>query len=144
MVGSILCCHWLGQVTGEIFFVEQFFQIFGSPITTLLFFCICFARNRCDPNLDKNYLFVGFAFSIDKFCIETKTARLKTKCSGPGNVNAVNRSVQQFPSRSARKHAVAFRLFDRSVKTILHRNMKMHPYKIVLVEELRGRYFKVC
>lgn len=48
-------------------------------------------------------------------------------------------SVEQSPQRSARKHAAALQLSDRSVRRILHNEFKMDPYKIVITRELSER-----
>lgn len=47
--------------------------------------------------------------------------------TGIEHVAAMKSSVQQSPHRSNRKHAVALRLMDRSVKRILHPVVKIHP-----------------
>jgi len=57
-------------------------------------------------------------------------------------VAAVKASVDQFPQRSARKHAAALQL------RILHYELKMHPYKIVVTQQLIEKdwetYSTVC
>lgn len=57
----------------------------------------------------------------------------------PENINAVRQSVVQSPQRSARKHAAALRMSDRSVRRILHMDLYFHPYKMVVVQELSQR-----
>ena len=52
------------------------------------------------------------------------------------NIEAVRQSVLQSPTRSSRKHASALRLSDRSVRRILHTDLKFHPYKIMVVQKL--------
>jgi hypothetical protein len=54
-------------------------------------------------------------------------------------VTAVRASIEQSPRRSARKHADALRLSDLSVRRILHRDLRMHPYKIVIAQKLSER-----
>lgn len=54
----------------------------------------------------------------------------------------VRASIEQSPRRSSRKHAAALRLSDRSVRRILHRDLKLHPYKIVITQELSERDFE--
>ena len=49
---------------------------------------------------------------------------------------AIKASVQQPPQRSARKHAAALRISATSVRRILHKELQMHPYKIMLAQEL--------
>lgn len=57
----------------------------------------------------------------------------------PENINAVRQSVLQSPQRSARKHAAALLMSDRSVRRILHMDLHFHPYKMVVVQELSRR-----
>ena len=54
----------------------------------------------------------------------------------------VNASIQQSPRRSALKHAAALGLSDRSVKLILHTHLHMHPYKMMITQELSERDFE--
>ena len=50
----------------------------------------------------------------------------------PENVDAVRQSFLRSPRRSARKHAAALGISDRSVRRILHSDLKFHPYKCVV------------
>lgn len=54
----------------------------------------------------------------------------------PENIERVRRSILESPKRSARKHAAALALPDRTLRRILHEDLKFHPYKMVLVQEL--------
>ena len=54
----------------------------------------------------------------------------------PENIEAVRRFVLQSPRRSARKHASALGISNRSVRRILHQDLHFHPYKMVVVQEL--------
>ena len=54
----------------------------------------------------------------------------------------VRASIQKSPRRSARKYAAAVRLSDRSVRRILHRDLRMLPYKIAIAQKLKGGYFE--
>jgi hypothetical protein len=76
---------------------------------------------------------------------ETGSA-LKQKLSGRArsartseNTAAVRQAVTPSPRLSAVKHALALGFFDRSVRRILHTDLKLHPYKIMVVQELRER-----
>jgi len=57
----------------------------------------------------------------------------------PENVEAVRASIQQLPKRSARKHAMAMELSNRNLRRILHADLKLHPYKMMLAQELSER-----
>ena len=52
------------------------------------------------------------------------------------SVELVRASIQHSPRRSARKHAAALSMSDRSVRRILHDDLNMHPYKTMIVQEL--------
>ena len=54
----------------------------------------------------------------------------------PENIEAVRQSILQSPSRSARKHASALGISNRSVHRILHQDLHFHPYKMAVVQEL--------
>jgi len=54
----------------------------------------------------------------------------------PENIEAVRRFVLQSPRRSARKHASALGISNRSVRRILQKDLHFHPYKMVVVQEL--------
>lgn len=51
-------------------------------------------------------------------------------------------SIQQSPRRSALKDVAALRLSDRSVRRILHRGLHLHPYKMMMTQELSERDFE--
>jgi len=54
----------------------------------------------------------------------------------PANVERVRASIEQSPRRSARNHAAALRISDRTVRQILHADLRMHPYKMMVAQEL--------
>ena len=62
--------------------------------------------------------------------------------TGLDNVAAVRAAIERSPRRSARKHAIALQLSERSVRRILHRDLKMHPYKMVIAQEMSDRDFE--
>ena len=45
-------------------------------------------------------------------------------------------AVLRSPKRSARRQALALQMSDRSVRRILHKDLKFHPYKIMIVQKL--------
>lgn len=55
----------------------------------------------------------------------------------PENVERVRQAFLRSPTRSARKHAAALRLSDRSVRRILHMDLRFHPYKLAIVQQLQ-------
>jgi hypothetical protein len=57
----------------------------------------------------------------------------------PYNIARVLASVSSSPRRSARKHAQALGMSDRSVRRILHGDLSLHPYKLQTVHSLSGQ-----
>lgn len=55
----------------------------------------------------------------------------------PENIQRVRLAVQRSPSRSAVRHAAALRISDRTVRRILHKDLKFHPYKIQVAQQLK-------
>jgi transposase len=55
----------------------------------------------------------------------------------PENIEAVRASIGRSPQRSARKHASALNLNRTTIRRILHSDLKFHPYKIQVVQELK-------
>ena len=45
--------------------------------------------------------------------------------------------MQRSPSKSAVRHAAALRISDRTVLPILHKDLKFHPYKIQVAQQLK-------
>lgn len=125
------------------FVVEQFIRSGDSVIATQRAF-----RNQFDVG---RHGAVPDGRTIRRWVLhfrETGSA-LKRKSTGrprtvrtPENVNAVRVSVQQSPRRSARRHAAALGISDRSVRRILHKSLEMYPYKMMLVQELNERDFQ--
>ena len=50
----------------------------------------------------------------------------------PENVQQVRASIDQSLRCSARKHAAALEISDRTVRRILHADLRMHPYKMMV------------
>lgn len=60
----------------------------------------------------------------------------------PENVETTRQSILRSPRRSARKHAAALGISNRSMRRILHEHLHFHPYKMVVVQELSPRDFQ--
>ena len=54
----------------------------------------------------------------------------------PGNVRRVAHAFQRSPQRSAHRHSIALHLAPRTVQRILHEDLKFHPFKIQVVQQL--------
>lgn len=103
-------------------------------------FRIHFELGRHDPVPDKKTIVKWVSnFRETGSALKRKSPGRPRTATGPANVAAVRAAIQQSPRRSARKHATALRLSNRSVRRILHRDLHMHPYKIAIVQELRER-----
>ena len=57
----------------------------------------------------------------------------------PKTIAAVRHALTTSPQRSAARHALALGVSDRNVRRILHLDLKFHPYKIMMVQELQER-----
>jgi hypothetical protein len=53
----------------------------------------------------------------------------------PENVQLVSASIQQSPRRSARRHAVVLRMSDCSLRRILHFDLNVYLFKIMVSQE---------
>ena len=73
--------------------------------------------------------------------VKKKKPGLQRTARSPQNIEAVRQSILRSPRRSARKHASALGLSARSVRRILHEELKFHPYKLVVAQELIPRDF---
>jgi hypothetical protein len=54
------------------------------------------------------------------------------------NVERFRASLVRSPRRSARKHAIALQITDRSIRRILHDDLHFHPYKMQIVQCLEN------
>ena len=57
----------------------------------------------------------------------------------PETITTVRHAVTTSPEHSAAKHALALGVSDHSVRRTLHLDLKFHPYKIMMVQELQER-----
>lgn len=55
----------------------------------------------------------------------------------PVNIQAVRDAVIRSPHRSIRRHAASLQLHSSSVRRILVQDLKCHPYKLQIVQELK-------
>lgn len=76
--------------------------------------------------------------------LETTGSSLKKKSPGPRRtvrtpetIQAVNAAMQQSPQRSARRHAVSLGLSRRTMGRILFSDLKLHPYKLQIIQQLQ-------
>ncbi|GBN45007.1 hypothetical protein AVEN_56204-1 [Araneus ventricosus] len=107
-----------------------------------------FSHNGATDGKEGNYRLVtaGGVLGLETDCLEREAEDISGLRKSPGrprhvrtpeNVAAVRDAVTQSPRRSARKQASALRLSQRSLRRILHGDLKFHPYKIMLVQEMK-------
>jgi len=58
------------------------------------------------------------------------------KVRKPGNVQRFRASLEKFPRRSARKHAATLGISDRTVRRIVHAELRMHTCTVMVAQEL--------
>lgn len=126
---------WTGEHRG--FVIEAYYENNRSVIATQRAFRREFALGPNAPVPSRNTILLWMA--------NVRATGSATKRKPPGrnrtvtsleNVALVRASIEQSPRRSARKHATALGISSRSVRRILHSHLKMHPYKIMLAQEL--------
>ena len=107
------------------FVVEHFFRT-GSVTAALRKFRIHF-HLKCSVALPSRSSVYGWIYKFQTSGSVARKARVKTpnKVRTPENIGAVKQSVNQSPVRSARKHALALGLSSRTVRRILHYDLKM-------------------
>lgn len=136
----VVTMPWTGEHRG--FVVETFFKNNDSVVATQRAFRRRFGLNRHDSVPD--------AKTIRKWITSVRAtgSALPRKPVGqpksvrtPENIMAVRASIEQSPSRSARKHAAALGISSRTVRRILHCDLHLHPYKMMVVQELRPEDF---
>ena len=54
----------------------------------------------------------------------------------PENVERVRKAVARSPTRSARRHAVKLGMSESTVRRILHKDLRFHPYKMMILKML--------
>jgi len=126
---------WTGEHRG--FVVEAYYENNRSVTATQREFRTRFALGRNASVPDRKTILLWISN------LPATGSTLKRKSPGrpravrtPENVEAVRASIQQSPKRSARKHAMALGISIRSLRRILHADLKLHPYKIMMAQEL--------
>ena len=133
---------WSGE--HRAFVIEEFVKNGESVITTQRSFRRHFSLNRHDPVPTGKtiYRWVFYFRQTSSALNRRRSGRPRTK-TAQENVTTVADSIAQSPSRSIRKHAFALNMSAKaSVHRILHRSLHMHPYKIMVVQELSERDYE--
>ncbi|CAK9796588.1 Transposable element Tc3 transposase, partial [Anthophora quadrimaculata] len=138
---------WSGEHRG--FVVEAFFKYGESVIATQREFRTRFGLRANESVPDRNTILLWVRR------VRATGSALKRKPPGrPKNVRtseniaAVRASIELSPVRSARKHAEALGISERTVRRILHTDLHLHPYKIMVCQKLSpadyGRRLDCC
>lgn len=121
------------------FAVEAYFKNNNSIVSTQRLFHRHFNLNRRDPVPTR----VTIRKWVQKFRNTASAAREKPKGRTRSvrtveNAERVRAAVQRSPERSAKRHALALNISNRSFRRIL-KDLHFHPYKIQVVQELLPR-----
>ena len=129
---SLAMAHW--NVQHRVFAVEQFFRNSDSVVTVQRLFRRTFNVERRDAIPDRNTILRW----VEAFrsVMKRKPLGLLLSVRTPENVDTVRRAVLASPRRSARLQALALGMSRRSLYRILHDELKFHPYKIMIVQQL--------
>ena len=103
-------------------------------------FCTHFGigRHRGVPNRKTILLWIC-NFRQTSSALKWKSPGRPRSVQTPETITTVRHAVTTSPQCSAAKHALALGVSDRSVWRILHLDLKFHPYKIMMVQELQER-----
>jgi len=119
--------------------VEEYIRNGGSA--TQQAFHIRFKLGRHDSVPDRKTIQVWVSnFRETGSALRKKLPSRPRTITMPENVAHVRASIYQFSMRSVLNHAAALGLSDRSVRRILHRDLYMHPYKMMVTQELSKRF----
>ena len=122
------------------FAVEQLFRNNDSVIQVQRLFRQHFNidRHGSVPKRDTILRWVH-AFRTTGSVMKKKPSGLPRSVRTPENIERVREAVTTSPQRSARRQAAALQISDRSVRRILHQELKFHPYKLMVVQQLQPR-----
>ena len=116
------------------FVIEEFVKNGESVVATQRSFRRHFSLNRHDP--------VPTGIRQTSSALNRRRSGRPRTRTAQENVTAVADSIEQSPRRSIRKHAFALHMSATSVHRILHWSLHMHPYKIMVVQELSERDYE--
>lgn len=126
----------------RVFAVEQFFRNSDSVGTVQRLFRRQFNVERRGAIPDRNTILRWVeAFRTTGSVMKRKPPGLPRSVRTPDNVERVRRAVVVSPQRSTRRQTSALGMSRRSLQRILHDNLKFHPYKIMIVQQLTQRDF---
>ncbi|PNF43879.1 hypothetical protein B7P43_G02806 [Cryptotermes secundus] len=117
------------------FAVEAYFSNNHSYVAVQRAFRTHFGIKPRGPVTDRKSIVLWVEnFRTTGSVVKKSSGRQRTVTT-PENVEAVRQSILRSPRRSARKHAVALDISNRSMRRILHAHLHFHPYKMVVSDE---------
>ena len=127
-------------VEHRMFAYDAFVQNGESVITMQRLFRVRFNRGRRGTVPSRNTILRWVNNLQTTGCIVKKKPPGPTKTARtPENVERVRAAVIRSPGCSARKHARELRMSRESVRTILQKDLKFHPYKMCVAQKLEER-----
>ena len=122
------------------FVVESYFECGDSVIDAQRQFRTHFGVGRHGrvPNRKTILLWIR-NFRQTSSALKRKSPGRPRSVQTPETITTVRHAVTTSTQRSAAKHALALGVSDRSVRRISHLDLKFHPYKIMMVQELHER-----
>ena len=133
-IQSVAIMHWSDEEPA--FAVEAYLLNRQSGIATQRAFRNRFNVTPKGPVPDRKSIVTWVTTFMQTRSTTRRRAGVPRPIRSRENIEAVRASVLQSPRRSARKHASALGLSDRSVRRILHDDLHFHPYKLAIVQEL--------
>ena len=132
---------WSGE--HRAFVIEKFVKNGESVVATQRSFRRHFSLNHHDPVPTGKTIHRWVSnFRLTSSALNRRRSGRPRTRTAQENVTAVADSIKQSPRRSIRKHAFALYMFATSVHRILHRSLHMHPYKIMVWQELGERDYE--
>ncbi|CAH1111052.1 unnamed protein product [Psylliodes chrysocephalus] len=129
---SVAMERW--TVEHRMFAYDAFVQNGGSIITVQRLFHMRFNRRRRGSVLNRNTI-LSWVHNLRTRSIVKKKPPGPTKTARtPDNIERVRAAVTCSPGRSERKHERELRMSHESLRTILQKYLKFHPYKMCCSE----------
>ena len=122
------------------FVVETYFKCGDSVIAAQRQFCTHFGvgwHGRV-PNRKTILLWIRNFWQTSS-ALKRKSPGRPRSIQAPETITTVEHAVTTSPQHSAAKHALGLGVSDCSVRRILHLDLKFHPYKIMMVQEIQER-----
>lgn len=128
---------WSGEE--RAFVVESYFKNGDSVVATQRAFRRHFNLRPLDSVPGRNTIIRWVAaFRATGSTLKQKPPGRPRSIRTPENLERLRQGVQRSPRRSAMKQAAALQISDRSVRRMLHLDLKFHPYKMAFVHTIQN------